>query len=179
MLFPEASLKPSAVLPKNYMEEPMPVAGVMEAQVNYELQSHRLSLLVVAGKGPSLILQNNGNCRSCVYLHWEVFTIHFHSNSGVSWPWWFHLEYGEVGVTLLLCLQTILPLSSPRFTCSPPSLAHLGNLSFPTAVVALRFLEPTLLWIMVAFPAVVAMSIPWHKWLWLWEHFVQYRIFVL
>lgn len=54
-LFPEASLKPSAVLLKTYTGEPMLVVGVMEVQVNYELQSHKLPLLVVAGKGPSLI----------------------------------------------------------------------------------------------------------------------------
>ena len=38
-----------------YMGEPMPVAGVMEVQVHYESQSHKRPLLVVAGKGPSLI----------------------------------------------------------------------------------------------------------------------------
>ena len=53
--FPEASLKLSVVLLKTYMGEPMPVARVMEVQVNYELQSHKLPLLVVAGKGPLLI----------------------------------------------------------------------------------------------------------------------------
>ena len=53
--FPDTPLRKSTSVLRTYTGEPMTVVGEMEVQVNYGAQSHNLLLLVVAGKGPSLV----------------------------------------------------------------------------------------------------------------------------
>ena len=52
--FPDTPLRRSTAILRTYTGESMTVAGELEVQVNYGSQSHKLPLLVVAGKGPSL-----------------------------------------------------------------------------------------------------------------------------
>ena len=54
-LFPQTALKPTTVLLRTYTGEPMAVAGEMTAMVQYNAQSCTLPLIVVAGKGPTLL----------------------------------------------------------------------------------------------------------------------------
>lgn len=54
-LFPQTALKPTTVLWQTYTREPMVVAGEMTAKVQYKAQFCTPPLLVVAGKGPTLL----------------------------------------------------------------------------------------------------------------------------
>ncbi len=53
--FPDVSLKQSSTKLRTYTGEPMTVAGEMDVQVKYGSQSYKLPLLVVSGKGPTLL----------------------------------------------------------------------------------------------------------------------------
>jgi len=57
-LLPNAQLKKSGVLLKTYSGERIPVVGDVDIRVQYEQQTHKLALTVVAGEGPSLLGRN-------------------------------------------------------------------------------------------------------------------------
>ena len=57
-LWPEKKLSPTKCRLVSYSKEPIPVAGSVDVSVEYQHQQARLSLIVVAGSGPSLFGRN-------------------------------------------------------------------------------------------------------------------------
>ena len=57
-LFPESKLAKTNVVLKMYTHETIPVLGELTVEVHYGTQTEQLSLVVVAGEGPSLLGRN-------------------------------------------------------------------------------------------------------------------------
>ena len=67
-MFPEVTLHQSDVALRTYTHsETVPVIGEFDAQVTYEQQSYILTLVVVEGSGPSLLVRN---WQSKIQLNW-------------------------------------------------------------------------------------------------------------
>ena len=68
-MFPDASLKRTTVVLRTYTGEPIRVAGHLDVKVQYGSQSCTLPLVVVAGKGPTLL---GRDWLQCIQLDWKT-----------------------------------------------------------------------------------------------------------
>ena len=57
-LWPRRGLKEPTIRLQTYSKEPIPVVGAAQVQVAYEGQTATLPLVVVKGKGPTLLGRN-------------------------------------------------------------------------------------------------------------------------
>ena len=55
---PEVKLEQSKIIFKTYISEPMKVLGEIEVSVKYKNQEAKLQLVVVKGRGPSMLGRN-------------------------------------------------------------------------------------------------------------------------
>ena len=68
-MFPDAFLKRTTVVLRTYTGEPIRVAGHLDVKVQYGSQSCTLPLVVVAGKGPTLL---GRDWLQCIQLDWKT-----------------------------------------------------------------------------------------------------------
>ena len=72
-MFPKEKLRPASIILKTYTNEPIKVMGTLNVRVQYEGQLKKLVLVVIAGKGPSLLGRNWLNH---IALNWKkVFAV--------------------------------------------------------------------------------------------------------
>ncbi len=101
-VFPEAPLKRTTVVLRTYTGEPMRVAGQLDVHVQYGSQTRTLPLVVVAGKGPTLL--------------------------GRDWLQYIQLDWKMIGLTTLdkgqARVQSLLQRYPEVFSETPGTMHH-------------------------------------------------------